>query len=190
MREAGLGKALASAGKRVRVNLPLARDQVGDMGIAEHGEAVGAHRLAARKRIGETGFRLHGQAVHQIEIKRANAGRSEQLDRLRDSLGGLNATDRRLNCRIEGLNAEAGACDAGLGQGGSKLGVEPARVDFDRDQGRTAGAERLANMVYQRGKLMRSNSIGAAAAKGDSNNIAAAVQGLGDEVDLEVRRAR
>ena len=92
---------------------------VHDMGVTEHGEAVGCEAEAAPNRIQARCDGLVRQAVDQVKIDSDDAGVPKLLDYGRRLLEALHPIDRPLHHGIEALHAKARAVDAG----------EPHRLD-------------------------------------------------------------
>ena len=90
-----------------------------NMRVAKYGEPVGVHRDDRVESLREGGGGLAREAVDQVEVDRREAGVAEKGDRLLREFARLNAMDRRLNIRIEVLDADRGAAKSAIPQCGT-----------------------------------------------------------------------
>ncbi len=173
--------------QRARIDLPLARDHVRDMGIAEQRHALGPIARRQFERFGQIGFTLSGQAVHQVEIERGHARIAQHLHRAVDHAQRLHPTDRLLQFRGEGLYAERGIAGADRADHlAPPIGQRP-RIELDRNE-RIVEAEMLCQRIEQAQEIVGCQRIGAAAAKGDAANPRPLRHTCGDEGDFPVQR--
>ena len=116
-----------------RFDLPLRLEQLRQVRVTVYRDAVGAHRHDCFQGGGETLHALLGQAVDQVDVDRAEAVAAAGVDHRAGLLDRLDAVHRFLHRRVEVLHAEAGAVEADLAERGDVVGIDEARVEFDRD---------------------------------------------------------
>src|SRR5690606_11922475 len=165
------------------VDPPLARNEMWNMRITEQRNAVGTEVFGPSQRIREIGADLARQAIHQIEIERANAGVAEQLDTALDHAQRLNAANRLLQMRGEGLHAHAGVLrpdrlDHRTPFLGQRAGIELYGVE------RRVEWEVRRNGVHQAEEIVRWERIRTAAAERDPLHPCTGRQPLGNQCDL------
>ena len=151
MDEAGLGQpgldGVLHVGAAVGIGQRGRRD--GERRVRLDGELV-AGQVRRREserllRVGECLFDgLSRQAVHQVEVEIVEVMRGERRGAARLS-GVVDAAERLELRRIEALDAERQAVDAGRTEGGELVGLDGAGVGFQRDlrvvHQRQAGAD-------------------------------------------------
>ncbi len=132
MRQGRLRKALRRPRQPVRDDTSLARYEVRDVRIAEHREPVGPHRDALDDAGAQALLGLLRQAIHEIEIDRPDTGIAQERCRATDILRRLHAPDRRLDLRVERLDAEADPRHPCSPDHPRPVAVEATRIDLDR----------------------------------------------------------
>ncbi len=183
-RRGALAQPLARTGQGGLVDPLLMAFHPRHVGIAEQRDAGRIEPDRERDHGLDAGDILVRQAVHQIEVDGRNAVAAKPAADPFDNLERLVTVDRRLDLGVEVLDADAGAVDAGRGQGGDIVLGRVARVDLDGELGAGGDIEGLTQGGDQGQPVGGTEHRRAAAAPVQVAGYEAAGQGRGRQPDL------
>ena len=181
-----LGHSFRPAGKRRFIDHALVGLHPRNMGITEKRQPVRQKPHRQIDRTDDVIDTLAGQTVHEVEVDGIDTGIPQVLDGGGGGLERLHAVDRLLDVPVEILNAQAGAGDAGLGQGFRHFPAERPGVDFHRHLGIGGETETLPDGAHERREILLGKHGRRAAAPMHMDDIGGCRHGVGDQGQLLV----
>ena len=123
------------------------------MRIAIHRQAIRAQRQHLFQRAAESLQALPRQPIDQVDVDRTHAAVTARTQDVQRLLHALHAVDRFPHLRIEIPHAQAGPVEAQPCQHRHVMGIDEARIEFDRKIAlrRIAEVEAPAQAFHQRG---------------------------------------